>query len=141
MRQTMIRSAGALATLMLFLVAAVLGTTGLSSASVTRGAVVVSASSPGPMELTACDQNTCQVIANSGTMVTDWATSTTAPNSVCTYAEYIENGTIIAERARRRVCQPDRKATPTRLIPANSPANTKLCTVWTGIAGKPCNTV
>jgi hypothetical protein len=29
--------------------------------------------------------------------VTNWATSTTAPNSVCTYAEFFENGTIIAE--------------------------------------------
>ena len=29
--------------------------------------------------------------------MTNWATSTTAPNSVCTYAEFFENGTIIAE--------------------------------------------
>ncbi len=140
MRQTMIRSAGALATLMLFLVAAVLGTTGLSSASVTRGAVVVSASSPGPMELTACDQNTCQVIANSGTMVTDWATSTTAPNSVCTYAEYIENGTIIAESATTCLSA-GQEGDANWSDPGKFPANAKLCTVWTGIAGKPCNTV
>jgi len=72
MLQRLIRSTGAVAVLVLFVFAAVIGTAGLSDASVTRGAVILSATSPAPMELTACDQNTCQAIANSGTTtVTD----------------------------------------------------------------------
>jgi hypothetical protein len=140
MLQRLIRSTGAVAVLVLFVFAAVIGTAGLSDASVTRGAVILSATSPAPMALTACDQNTCQAIANSGTTVTDWATSTTAPNSVCTYAVYFENGTIIAESATTCLSA-GQQGNADWPDPGKFPANARLCTAWTGIAGKPCNTV
>ena len=50
-----------------------------------------------PFAETACWANTCQVIDSSGDTVTDWCTETTAPSSVCTYARYYANGTLVAE--------------------------------------------
>jgi hypothetical protein len=93
----MICSAVVTVVLAAFSAAVVLGTAGFASAGVTSVPVVVGVPSPSPLALIDCAGNTCQAIANSGTTVTNWATSTTAPNSVCTYAEYLENGTIIAE--------------------------------------------
>ncbi len=140
MPQRMIRSAVATVALVLLASAATLGTAGLASASVTRAAVGPSTTSPSPLDLIACAGNTCQAISNSGTYVNDWATSTTAPNSVCTYAEYFENGTIIAESSPTCLSAGE-EANALWTDPGNFPAGARLCTAWKGIAGKPCNTV
>ena len=120
--------------------AALLGTAGLVSAGVRSGTAVFSITSPSPLDLTACAGNTCQVITNSGTTVTNWATSTTAPNSVCTYAKYFENGTIIAESGTTCLSS-GQQGNANWSNPGKFPAGAKLCTAWQGIAGKPCNTI
>ena len=135
-----IRSAVVTVALMVFAAAALLETAGLASAGVTNGAVAVSTTSPSPLDLVACAGNTCQVLTVSGTTVTNWLTSTTAPNSVCTYAEYIENGTIIAESGTTCLSA-GQQGNADWSDPGKFPAGAQLCTAWTGIAGKPCNTI
>jgi len=140
MRRGMFRSVVTTLVLVLLTTAGVLATAGLASASLRSGHVVFTITSPIPMALTACNGNTCQVITNSGTNVTNWATSTTAPNAVCTYAEYFENDTIIAESSSTCLSA-GQQANANWSDPGKFPAGTKLCTAWTGIAGRPCNTV
>jgi hypothetical protein len=140
MLQGPIRSAVVRVALVVFAAVAVLGTAGPASAGVTSGAVAASTTSPSPLDLVACAGNTCQALAVSGTTVTNWATSTTAPNSVCTYAEYFENGTIIAESGSTCLSA-GQQANANWANPGKFPAGTKLCTAWTEIAGKPCNTI
>jgi hypothetical protein len=140
MLQKTVHSAVATVALVVLAAAAVLGTAGLASAGVTSSSVIVRAASPSPLALVACAGNTCQAMSVSGTTVTNWATSTTAPNSVCTYAEYFENGTIIAESSSTCLSA-GQQANALWSDPGWFPAGTKLCTAWTGIAGKPCNTI
>ena len=140
MSQRVVPSAVITVTLVVFAAAAVLETAGVAFAGVTSGAVAVSTTSPSPLDVVACAGNTCQVLTVSGTTVTNWLTSTTAPNSVCTYAEYIENGTIIAESGTTCLSS-GQQANADWSDPGKFPAGAKLCTAWTGIAGKPCNTI
>ena len=140
MLHRMIRSAVVTVLLATFSAAVVLGTAGFASAGVTSVPVVVGVPSPSPLALIDCAGNTCQAIANSGTTVTNWATSTTAPNSVCTYAEYFENGTIIAESGTTCLSA-GQQGNADWSNPGKFPAGAQLCTAWTGIAGKPCNTI
>jgi hypothetical protein len=140
MPQKIGRSAVATVALVVFVAAALLGTAGLASAGVTSSSVIVGIVSPSPLALVDCAGNTCQALSISGTTVTNWATSTTAPNSVCTYAEYFENGTIIAESGSTCLSA-GQQANSNWSDPGWFPVGTRLCTAWTGIAGKPCNTI
>src|SRR5208283_620992 len=140
MRRRIIRSAVTTLALVVLATAGVLGTAGLASAGLTSGHVAFTITSSSPMALTACNGNTCQVITNSGTTVTNWATSTTAPNSVCTYAEFFENGTIIAESGTTCLSA-GQQGNADWSDPGKFPAGAQLCTAWTGVAGKPCNTI
>jgi hypothetical protein len=140
MPQRMMRSAVATVALVMFAAAAVLGTAGLASSGATNRAVGLSTTLPSPLPVTACAGNTCQAMSISGTTVTNWATSTTAPKDVCTYAEYFDNGTIIAESSETCLST-GQQANALWSDPGSFPARAKLCTAWTGIPGKPCNTV
>jgi hypothetical protein len=101
---------------------------------VSEGAVVV------PLTASSCNGNTCQWVYGSGTTVTDWYTQTTAPSAVCTYAEFLENGVIIAESGGTCLSAGG-EAAANWTNPGSFPVGTKLCTTWAGIAGKPCATI
>jgi hypothetical protein len=99
-----------------------------------EGALVV------PLTASSCNGNTCQVVYGSGTTVTDWYTETTAPSAVCTYAEFLENGVVIAESGSTCLSAGG-TAQANWSDPGTFPVGTKLCTTWAGIAGKPCATI
>ena len=90
-----------------------------------------------PFAETACSANTCQVIDSSGDTVTDWYTETTAPSSICTYARYYANGTLVAETSTKCLSS-GQEATANWSNPGAFPSGTSLCTPWYGIAGEPC---
>ena len=93
-----------------------------------------------PLTASSCNGNTCQVVYGSGTTVTDWYTETTAPSAVCTYAEFLENGVVIAESGSTCLSAGG-TAQANWSDPGTFPVGTKLCTTWAGIAGKPCATI
>lgn len=126
----------------------VLAAMALSIAVAVPSAVVSAGASTTPQRLrplrvltgTTCDGNTCQVVSGSGTTVTSWYTQTTAPSPVCTYAKYLENGTVIAESGQTCL-NTGGTASATWNDPGSFPAGTVLCTTWAGISGKPCDTI
>lgn len=89
---------------------------------------------------TTCNANTCQVVSGSGTEVTSWYTQTTAPSAVCSYAKYLENGTVIAESGHSCL-KAGESASGTWNNPGSFPVGTVLCTTWAGIPGKPCDRI
>lgn len=89
---------------------------------------------------TTCNGNTCQVVSGSGTKVTSWYTQTTAPSAVCTYARYLETGTVIAESGETCL-KAGGSASATWSNPGSFPAGTVLCTTWSGISGRPCDRI
>lgn len=118
---------------------------GLGGATTFVGAPGASASTtkPTPIEpaaLTNCAGNTCQVIDNSGSNVSDWYSATTASSAVCTYARYYEDGTLIAESGRTCLSA-GQEATANWSNPGTFPSGTTLCSSWYGIAGEPCTRV
>ena len=93
-----------------------------------------------PLTAGSCNGNTCQEVYGSGTTVTDWYTETIAPSAVCTYAEFLENGVIIAESGSTCLSAGG-EADANWSNPGSFPVGTRLCTTWAGIAGKPCATI
>ena len=90
-----------------------------------------------PPAETACSANTCQVIDSSGDTVSDWYTETTASSSVCTYARYYANGTLVAETGTKCLSS-GQEATANWSDPGTFSSGTNLCSSWYGIAGEPC---
>lgn len=101
------------------------------------GQAVAGTAPAAPSAETACSANTCQVIDSSGDTVTDWYTQTTAPSSICTYARYYANGTLVAETGTKCLSL-GQEATANWSDPGTFPSGTNLCSSWYGIAGKPC---
>lgn len=89
---------------------------------------------------TGCNGNTCQVVSGSGTEVTSWYTQATAPSAVCTYARFLENGTIIAESGNTCL-KTGQSASATWNDPGSFSTGTVLCTSWAGISGRPCDRI
>lgn len=115
----------------------------LPSMGVSAGGTTIRKQSARPQSVltgTTCNGNTCQVVTGSGTKVTSWYTQTTAPAAVCTFAKYLENGTVIAESSETCL-KAGEEASATWNSPGSFPAGTTLCTTWTGISGKPCDTI
>jgi hypothetical protein len=89
---------------------------------------------------TTCNGDTCQTISGSGTNVANWYTQTTAPGSVCTYAEFLEDGVLIAESSSTCIGA-GQEAAANWSDPGYFPVGAQLCTTWTNIPGKPCDTI
>ncbi len=118
---------------------------GLAGAAAVPGAPGASASTtkPTPIEpaaLTNCAGNTCQVIDNSGSNVSDWYSATTASSAVCTYARYYEDGTLIAESGTTCLSA-GQEATANWSNAGTFASGATLCSSWYGIAGEPCTKV
>lgn len=119
-----------------------LGLGGVTTLLGARGASA-STTKPTPIEpaaLTNCAGNTCQVIDNSGSNVSDWYSATTASSAVCTYARYYEDGTLIAESATTCLSA-GQGASANWSKPGMFPSGANLCSSWYGIAGEPCTRV
>ena len=101
------------------------------------GPAVVGTRSAAPSAETACAANTCQVVESSGDTVTDWYTETTASSSVCTYARYYANGTLVAETGTKCLSS-GQEATANWSGPGAFSSGTNLCSSWYGIVGEPC---
>jgi hypothetical protein len=72
--------------------------------------------------------------------VSDWQTSVALSKSMCTTASFLVNGTLRASGVSQ--CG----STNTELVsdwssPGNFPNGSVLCNTWSGISGKPCETV
>lgn len=96
--------------------------------------------SPVPFNATTCDSNTCQVIFSSRTDVTNWYAQTTASSSVCTYAKFLVNGSLLGESGS--VCLSKGQSTSSDWSnPGRFASGSQLCTTWVGVPGKACDTV
>ena len=101
------------------------------------GPAVAGTRPAGPLAETACSANTCQVLDSSGDTVSDWYTETTASSSVCTYARYYANGTLVAETGTKCLSS-GQEATANWSGPGAFSSGTNLCSSWYGIVGEPC---
>lgn len=87
-----------------------------------------------------CNQAVCISLSGSGTDVTDWLTNGNASKAMCTYAEFWENGSVIATSNEQ--CGPANDLyTANWSNPGNFPVGASLCNTWSGLPGKPCETI
>jgi hypothetical protein len=92
-----------------------------------------------PFTASGCSGSVCIDVQGSGTQVSDWETTAYASASVCTSADFWVNGAVERQGSTRCVAggtQLESDWTNTSF--ANG---TVLCNTWTGISGKPCETV
>lgn len=89
---------------------------------------------------TTCSGSTCQVLSGSGARVTNWYTQTTAPGPRCTYAKFLENGSLVGESGSTCLSAGHLGSTDWS-NPGYFPLGTRLCTTWVGISGEACDTV
>jgi hypothetical protein len=87
-----------------------------------------------------CSGAVCITVVGSGRTVTSWATTGGLTTTMCTYAEYLANGSIAHEGTIK--C-----GTKGRRLSDNWPgtkiyaAGTVLCNEWYGLPGRACITV
>jgi hypothetical protein len=117
-------------------------TTGVVSASPLAPATTGAAPSIGihPDSANGCSGAICIYITGSGLHVSDWATSVELSKSMCTTASFYANGVLIGLGAN--TCG----SSGNQLVsdwsnPGNFANGTVLCNTWSGVSGKPCETV
>lgn len=93
-----------------------------------------------PLTATTCNGDTCQTVSGSGQYVSTWESETTAPDSTCTKAQFFENGTLIAESGSTCLTSGE-DSSATWEPEENFPIGAQLCSQWTNIPGKPCDTI
>jgi hypothetical protein len=117
-------------------------TSGIATAS--TPAVTVNSPVPAigivPDSANGCSGAICIFVTGSGLHVSDWQTSVALSKSMCTTASFLVNGTLRASGVSQ--CG----STNTELVsdwssPGNFPNGSVLCNTWSGISGKPCETV
>jgi hypothetical protein len=117
-------------------------TSGIATAS--TPAVTVNSPVPAigivPDSANGCSGAICIFVTGSGLHVSDWQTSVALSKSMCTTASFLVNGTLRASGVSQ--CG----SANTELVsdwssPGNFPNGSVLCNTWSGISGKPCETV
>lgn len=93
-----------------------------------------------PASASGCNQRVCIYVTGSGTHVTRWSTTAVLPSSMCTFAEYWANGDLAYVGNTKCGSEGDEVSSywPN---PGSFSTGTKLCNTWSGIAGRPCETV
>jgi hypothetical protein len=94
----------------------------------------------GPLSANGCNQNVCIHIVGSGTTVSRWSTTAVLPSKMCSTAEYWDDGYLIYE-GTSKCGSAGAKVSSYWSDPGAFPVGTQLCSTWTGVAGKPCETI
>lgn len=87
-----------------------------------------------------CNQYICIYVEGSGTQVAYWSTTATLPASMCTVAKYWANGVLVYE-GNMKCGSSGGQVLSYWTDPGYFATGTELCNTWTGIPGKPCETI
>ena len=104
--------------------------------------VNVTSQAPGsvhPDSASGCNQSICIAVTGSGLNVSDWTTTAVLPRTMCSTADFLVNGSVWATGYGCASSGDQLKADWSD--PGNFANGTVLCNTWSGIAGKPCETV
>ncbi len=93
-----------------------------------------------PQTASGCNQSVCIYVEGSGTQVTYWSTTAALPASMCTVAKYWAVGVLVYE-GNTKCGSPGAQVSSYWPSPGHFAAGTQLCNTWTGISGRPCETV
>jgi hypothetical protein len=93
-----------------------------------------------PQTASGCNQYICIYVEGSGTQVTYWSTTAALPASMCTVAKYWASGVLVYE-GNTKCGSSGAQVSSYWPSPGHFAAGTQLCTTWTGISGRPCETV
>ncbi len=93
-----------------------------------------------PLTASGCNQNVCIYVEGSGTQVTYWSTTAALPASMCTVAKYWANGVLVYE-GNTKCGSSGAQVFSYWTDPGYFAAGTQVCNTWTGVPGKPCETI
>jgi hypothetical protein len=93
-----------------------------------------------PQTASGCNQYVCIYVEGSGTQVTYWRTTAALPHFMCTVANYWANGVLVYE-GNTKCGSSGAQVSSYWPSPGHFAAGTQLCNTWTGISGKPCETI
>lgn len=93
-----------------------------------------------PQTASGCNQDVCIYVEGSGTQVTYWSTTAALPASMCTVAKYWANGALVYE-GNTKCGSSGGHVFSYWSNPGYFAAGTQVCNTWTGIPGKPCETI
>jgi hypothetical protein len=121
-----------------------IGTLTTEAASASTPDAVVHAAVPSigviPDSANGCAGAVCIYVTGTGLHVSDWATSVFLSKSMCSTASFLVNGVLYASGV------PECGSANDELVsdwsdPGNFPNGSVLCNTWSGVSGKPCETV
>ena len=118
----------------------------LTTGSATAASPAVTVNSPVPNirilpdSANGCSGAVCIFITGSGLHVSDWQTTVALSKSTCSSASFLVNGVLYASGGSECGAAGDELVSDWE-SPGNFPNGTVLCNTWSGISGKPCETV
>jgi hypothetical protein len=133
---------GRIAVAGLSLVAVGILTTGTATAAAPAVTVNSPVSNIGiiPDSANGCSGAICIFITGSGLHVSDWQTTVSLSRSMCSTASFLVNGVLRASGGSQCGSAGDLLVSDWQ-SPGNFANGTVLCNTWSGISGKPCETV
>jgi hypothetical protein len=120
------------------------GTLTAQVASASAPGVTLNSAVPGirimPDSANGCSSAVCIYVTGTGLHVSDWTTSVALSRSMCSTASFLVNGVLRASGVSQCGGAGDELVSDWS-SPGNFPNGTVLCNTWSGVAGKPCETV
>ncbi len=93
-----------------------------------------------PDSANGCASSVCIYVTGTGLHVSDWTTSVALSRSMCSTASFLVNGVLWASGVNQ--CgSAGNELVSDWSSPGNFPNGTVLCNTWSGVSGKPCETV
>lgn len=86
-----------------------------------------------------CNQSVCIYLTGSGTDVSSWSTTASVAGSICSYATFWADNSVIA--TGNTVCATNETLQATWNNPGYFAPGTILCNTWANVAGRPCETI
>lgn len=93
-----------------------------------------------PPSASGCNQAVCIYVTGSGTQVTYWSTTAVLPSSECSVADYWANGQLVY-KGKSKCGSAGAEVSSYWPDPGYFAAGTQLCNTWTGVPGRPCETI
>jgi hypothetical protein len=93
-----------------------------------------------PDSANGCNGAICIAISGSGLHVSDWETSVVISKTMCSSASFTANGVLVAVGSSTCGTSGDQLVADWS-SPGNFANGTVLCNTWSGVSGKPCETV
>jgi len=120
------------------------GTLTAQAASASTSDVAATNAVPGfgvmPDSANGCSGPVCIYVTGSGLHVSDWSTSLALPRNMCSTASFLVNGVLWASGTNECGSTGDELVSDWS-SPGNFPNGSVVCNTWTGVSGKPCETI